>query len=142
MLVRVEVGAEGVNRTDASLLERFEQPAVDQLHAPPVCIGVLAGIGFQRTLHVIYERKELRDQIRGGRLRDGQALAIDPLAEIVELCRLAQEQIVVLVALPLKFVGISGCDPPGFAGIVGRTPAPLVVSLVGSVVFHDGEIAW
>ena len=54
-----------------------------------------------------------------GRLRHALTIALDALAVVVELGRLAQQQIVVLVALPLELVGVGVAADRAAVGRVG-----------------------
>ena len=80
---------------------------MDELDA--LAIGfraVGAGVGLQRPFEIVDERKEIADDV--GRDRFGCALtvAFDALAVVVEFGRLAQQPIVVVVALLLELVGV------------------------------------
>ncbi len=109
MEVRIEVGAERLDRSDTALAQRFHQLLVDQLDAAPDRLGRFGPrVGLEGALHVVDEREELFQQIRRRSLRQLNALALGALAVVVELGRLAQEPVVVLVPLLFQFRGIRG----------------------------------
>ena len=108
MKVRIEVRAERVDRLHAALAQRLDQLLVNELDAAPDRTGRLgAGVGLERPVHVVDEREQFLEQIRGGRFRQLDPLALDPLAVVVELGGLAQQPIVVVVALLPQLGGIA-----------------------------------
>ncbi len=107
MKVRIEIGPERLDRLDAALAQDVEELAMDELDA--LAIGfraVGAGIGLQRPFEIVDERKEITDDV--GRDRFGCALTVAfyALAVIVEFGRLAEQPIVIVVALLLELVGV------------------------------------
>ena len=67
VIVRIEVGAERLDRPDAALAQDLEQLPMDQLDAAAIGLGAFgAGVGLERALEIVDERQELR---RSGRRR-------------------------------------------------------------------------
>ena len=102
MDVRVEIGAERLDRRDAALAQQVEQLPVDQLDARAVARERGGRIGCrrrgERALEVVDERQHVLQQLGRGVLGQLAALAIDALAVVVELGRRAQQPVAVIVA--------------------------------------------
>ena len=85
---------------------------MDELHAAAICLRTVgAGVGFERALEVVDERKEIAHDVGGDRLGHALPVALHALAVVVELGRLAQQPIVVVVTLPLQFVRSTTAEP-------------------------------
>ena len=78
------------------------------MSSTPRRIGPLASVpaGLERPLHVVDEREQFLDQVRGRRFRQLDPLALGALAVVVELGGLAQQPLVVVVALLSQLGGI------------------------------------
>ena len=100
--VRVEVGAERVDQRDAALAQQVEHLLVDQLDAACDCLGVTAGRRLQRTLEVVDDWQQLEQHVGGCVLRQLAALALDPLAVVVEVRDRAEELLLQRVAFLLQ----------------------------------------
>ena len=61
---------------------------------------------FERALQVVDQRQQLGQQIRRRRFGHLLALPLDALAIVVELGGLAQQPLVVVVALPLQLARV------------------------------------
>ena len=103
MDVRIEVGAQRVDRADAAFLQFRMQFGVNELDAFAVRVRLRPGLHRQRAIEVVDDRqqrvKEIDDRIVGLLA----PLAIDALAVVVELGGRAQPLVVEIVALAAHF---------------------------------------
>ena len=102
MVVRIEVGAERVDRPNPALSENVEDLFVDPLDATPIgARSLVASLGLKRALEVIHQRQQLSDETCRRRVGEGLTFPLGSLAEVVEFGRFPYEQIVILVTLLL-----------------------------------------
>ena len=82
MQVRIESLPGGIDRLQADLLKRIDQPLVDQLNA----LGVIAigGFHFQGALEIVHHRQQFLNQIHRRELHEVGALALATPARVVE----------------------------------------------------------
>ena len=94
MQVRIEVGAERLDGSDAALLEQFRELALNQFEAG------LERLRFRRrrrregAIEIVDDRQQIADHVGRRPFDHVLAIAIDALAEVVELGGLAQQAIV------------------------------------------------
>ena len=93
------------NGLHAALPQQVVQLAVNELDALAVRVAAVAGLDRQRAVEVVDDEQQLLQQIDDGLVGLLAALALDALAIVVELGRLAQPPIVVVVALAAEIVG-------------------------------------
>ena len=106
--VRIELGAERVDRLHAVAAQEIVQLAVNQLDALAVRGAAFAGVDGHRAIEIVNHREQVLQQIDDGLIGLLAALAFDALAVIVELGALAEPAILVVVALALQLGGIGG----------------------------------
>ena len=92
--VRIEVGAERVDRPHALLAQQVVQLGVNQLDALAVRGAAVAGVDGQRAVEIVDDEQQLQQQIDDRLVGLLAALALDALAVVVELGGLAQPAIV------------------------------------------------
>ncbi len=74
--------------------------------------AVGAGVGLQRAFEVVDERQQIAHGVGRDRLGHALPIALDALAVVVELGRLAEQPVVEIVALPLELVRVGDrCAP-------------------------------
>ena len=113
---------------------------MDELDAAAVRVRrVGAHVRFQRPLEIVDERQQIANQICSGSFRAALPIALDSLAVVVELRRLAKQSIVVLVALTLNLVGVDG-RANGTAGFTGICFQLFVVVVHGSSFLRDEKV--
>ena len=78
------------------------QLAVDQLDALAVRRAAVAGVHRQRAIEIVDDEQQISQQVDDRLVGLLAALALDALAVVVELGGLAQQAIVVVVALALQ----------------------------------------
>jgi hypothetical protein len=107
MQVRIELLPDSLDGDHAAPAQDVAELTVDQLDAAAVRLGAFrARVGLERALEVVHQRKQLLDHAGGGRVGPRLALAFDALPVVIELGRLAEQQVVVLVPLPLQLGGV------------------------------------
>ena len=95
--VRIEVRAERLDRRRRRACAAGPS-SCRWISSTPVCVGLAAsaGVGRERALEVVHERQQLAQHVgRRPTSASSRALALDALAVVVELGRLAQQPVVV-----------------------------------------------
>jgi hypothetical protein len=116
--MRVEIGACGLDGRDAALAHEIREGAMDELDASPVGLRGWWRIGCQRPFEVVHHRQQIAKHIGRGPLGEFLALALDALAEVVELRALPEQPVVELVALFLELLG-RGAGGRSVGGLLG-----------------------
>ena len=105
--VRIEVGAGRVDRRHVPPLQELDELLVNQVEALPVAgqhrIAAAVG-GTLGALEIVQHGQELGDQLGGEVVAELAALAIHPLAVVVELGLQAEQAVQRLVALATQRV--------------------------------------
>ncbi len=96
-------------------------------------VGVAAGRRLQRALEVVDDRQQLEQHVGGGVLRQLAALALDPLAVVVEVRGRAEE-------LLLQRVAFASAAQPGPRRRLPRVAAP-AASDCSAVVSSSAAVA-
>jgi hypothetical protein len=100
MEMGIEVLTDRLDPRHAATLEQLKQVLMNELDAPPIGFVIVGGrLGPKRTLEIVDEGKELGEHVGARRLEQLTALALGPFAKVVELRRLAQQQVPELVTL-------------------------------------------
>src|SRR5215210_4784619 len=86
VIVRVEIGAQGVNRAHASFSKNVIQLAMNELDAAAIGLTPLRPwLGLQRSLEIVDERQQFFNDVSRCRFSELLTLTIRAFAEIVEL---------------------------------------------------------
>ena len=117
--VRIELGADGLDRLDAALAQQVQHLLVDQLDALAVRVGIAAGRRLQRALEVVDDRQQLVERSATARIRLVAPLAFDALAIVVEFGGGAQQPVLQRVLLAAQLVA-SRRRRLGRSGVLGR----------------------
>ena len=112
MDMRIEIGAERLDRRDALLPQQFQELTADQLDAGAIrgqrrgrIVGVLRIRGrAERALEIVEQRQDVEEQIRVGEFAQLAAFLLDAAAVVIELGALAEQQVLELVALGAQLV--------------------------------------
>ena len=101
--VRIEVGAERVDRGHPALAQEVQHLLVDQLDALAQRVGV-RGRRLQGALEVVHDRENLGQDVRLRVVGKVAPFAVDPLAVVVELGRRAEQAVLQRVLFAPQFL--------------------------------------
>ena len=102
--VRIEVGAERLDGRDAALLQKFRELALDQFEAGLERLRLRRRRRGERAIEVVDDRQQVAEHVGRRPFDHVLAIALDALAEVVELGGLAEQAIVQIVAFLLQRV--------------------------------------
>jgi len=109
MDMRVEVGADGLDRGDPASAEQREQLLMDELDTSAIRVQLSRPfIDRERPFQIVDEWQDVANQIGGGDIGLPPAFSLDALPVIVEFGGLAQQQVVVFVTLAPNFLRVLG----------------------------------
>ena len=137
MEMRVEIGAERLDRRDAPLPQQVMELPADQLDAGAIGCqrrGRIAGVlrvrgRAERALEIVEQRQDVAEQVRVGVFAQLAAFLLVAAAVVVEFGALAEQQVLEFVALGAQLLDIfrRGSAAPFVDGSsAGASPTPVL----------------